>query len=255
MEPLLTSDEVAAYLRVDVVTIRRLVNRGELPAYRVGGDYRFMRHELEAYLQRQRVPGTEEARNDPLGALAQLARKFFGGGKVSGGTLVSDGFERFTPGARSALQLSQAEAHRLNHNFIGTEHLLLGLVREGHGVAAQALLGMGVDLEAVRARVEFIIGHGDHEHEEGEVPLTRRAKKVIELAVGEAIRLNHLNLGTEHLLLGLIREGDGLGARVLRELGVDLRTARAKVIELLEAEQAADGSTEEQKKGEIAEGE
>lgn len=255
MEPLLTSDEVAAYLRVDVVTIRRLVNRGELPAYRVGGEYRFKRRELEEYLQRQRMPGADEERVDMLSALALLARKLFGGSKVSGGGPVSDGFARFTPGARNALQLAQAEAHRLHHHFIGTEHVLLGLVREGEGVAAQALLGMGVDLEAVRARVEFIIGHGEHEGEEGEVPLTRRAKKVIELAVDEAIRLDHVSLGTEHLLLGLIREGDGLGAHVLRELGVDLRTARAKVIELLGAQQAADGSTEEQKKDETAEGE
>ncbi|HEY7358781.1 MAG TPA: Clp protease N-terminal domain-containing protein [Ktedonobacterales bacterium] len=236
MEPLLTSDEVAAYLRVDVVTIRRLVNRGELPAYRIRGEYRFRRQELEEYLQRQRVPGKDEEPTDTLGALALFVRKLFGGDKPAlNAGMVSSGFERFDSGARNALQCAQDEARRLRHHYIGTEHLLLGLVREGEGTAAQVLKGLGVELEAVRGKVEFIIGHGEHEGE-GEVPLTRRAKKVIELAVDEALRLDHQYLGTEHLLLGMIREGDGIGAQVLRELGVDLRAARAQTIELLDAQ-------------------
>jgi excisionase family DNA binding protein len=236
MEPLLTSDEVAAHLRVDVVTIRRLVNRGELPAYRVGGEYRFMKRELEEYLKRQRVPGAEEWRGDPLDALAQMARKFFSGGKQSSYEGSRDRFDKFTKRARSVLQLAQEEAQRLQHNYIGTEHLLLGLVREGEGIGAQVLKGLGVELEAVSDKIEFIIGHGDHEVR-GEVPLTPRAKKVIELAVDEALRLNHRFIGTEHLLLGLIREGEGIGARVLRDLGVDLGEARAKTIELVDEKQ------------------
>ncbi|HEU5366952.1 MAG TPA: Clp protease N-terminal domain-containing protein [Ktedonobacterales bacterium] len=243
MEPLLTSDEVAAYLRVDVVTIRRLVNRGELPAYRVGGEYRFRRQELEEYLQRQRVPNRDEAEHDTLGTLALFVRKLFGGDKSSFNEgLVSSGFERFNSGARQALQFAQDEARRLNHHYIGTEHLLLGLVREGEGTAAQVLEGMGVQLGAVRSKVEFIIGQGKFEGE-GEVPLTRRAKKVIELAVDEARRLDHQYLGTEHLLLGLIREGEGIGAQVLRELGVDLRAARAKTMELLDAKPGPEPSS------------
>jgi excisionase family DNA binding protein len=241
MEPLLTSDEVAAHLRVDVVTIRRLVNRGELPAYRVGGEYRFMKRELEEYLKRQRVPGAEESRGDPLDALAQMARKLFSGGKQVPYWGSHDRFEKFTKRARSVLQLAQEEAQRLQHHYMGTEHLLLGLVREGEGIGAQVLKGLGVELDAVRAKVEFIIGHGDHEVR-GEVPLTPRAKKVIELAVDEALRLDHRFIGTEHLLLGLIREGEGIGARVLRELGVDLGAARTKTIELLDEKQGTAGS-------------
>lgn len=238
MEALLTSDEVAAYLRVDVVTIRRLVNRGELPAYRVGGEYRFMKHELEEYLHRQRVPGAEEGRTDPLEALAQLVRAFFAGSKQHDPGLGRGGFERFTKRARNVLRLAQEEAQRLNHNYMGTEHVLLGLVREGEGVGAQVLRELGVELEAVRSKVELIIGRGQH-HITGEVPLTPRAKKVLGLAVEEAVRFNHQFVGTEHVLLGLIREGEGVGARVLRELGVDLQAARAKTIELVSARQQA----------------
>jgi excisionase family DNA binding protein len=233
VEPLLTSDEVAAYLRVDVVTIRRLVNRGELPAYRVGGEYRFMKPELEAYLKRQRVPGADDGRGEPLDALVQLVRRFLAGDKLS---IDADFERRFTKRTRQVLQLAREEAQRLNHNYMGTEHLLLGLVREGEGIGAQVLKSLGVELETVRSKVEFIIGHSDPRPREWR-GMTPRARRVIELAVDEAIRLNHRFIGTEHLLLGLIREGEGLGARVLRELGVDLRAARAKTIELVAARQ------------------
>jgi len=235
MEPLMTSDEVAAYLRMEVVTIRRLVNRGELPAYRVGSEYRFMKRELEEYLKRQRVSGADEGRGDPLDALAGLVRKIFAGDKMPAGEDVERGaFGRFTKRARHALQLAQEEAQRLNHNYMGTEHLLLGLVGEDGGLAAQVLKSMGVELAAVRSKVEFIIGYGKHKPEEGSIPLTPRAKKVIELAVDEARRLDHQFIGTEHVLLGLIREGHGIGAQVLEELGVDLPAAREKTIELLD---------------------
>lgn len=144
-----------------------------------------------------------------------------------------DRFNRFTERARKVIQLAQEEAQRLQHNYIGTEHLLLGLVREGEGIAAKVLINMGVDLDKVRSAVESIIGRGDHVVL-GEVGLTPRAKKVIELAVDEAQRLNHHYIGTEHLLLGLLREGEGIGAGVLESFGLSLEEVRAKIIQALE---------------------
>src|SRR6478609_7430549 len=141
-------------------------------------------------------------------------------------------FDKFTERARKVLTLAQEEAQRFNHNYIGTEHLLLGLVREGDGVAARVLSNMGVQLPKVRSAVEFIIGRGD-QAPTGDIGLTPRAKKVIELAVDEARRLNHHYIGTEHLLLGLVREGEGIAAGVLESLGVSLETLRAQVIQVL----------------------
>ena len=129
-----------------------------------------------------------------------------------------DRFDKFTERARKVLTLAQEEAQRFNHNYIGTEHLLLGLVREGEGVAAHVLENLGVELNKVRSAVEFIIGRGDRPVI-GEIGLTPRAKKVIELAVDEARRLNHHYIGTEHLLLGLVREGEGIAAGVLESPG------------------------------------
>ena len=143
-----------------------------------------------------------------------------------------DRFEKFTERARKVLQLAQEEAQRFNHNYIGTEHLLLGLVREGEGVAAKVLANLGVDLNKVRSAVEFIIGRGDRPVA-GDIGLTPRAKKVIELSVDEARRLNHHYIGTEHLLLGLVREGEGIAAGVLESLGVSLDKVRSQVIYVL----------------------
>ena len=145
---------------------------------------------------------------------------------------MADRFDKFTERARKVLTLAQEEAQRFNHNYIGTEHLLLGLVREGEGVAAKVLANMGVELSKVRSAVEFIIGRGDR-MVMGEIGLTPRAKKVIELAVDEARRLNHHYIGTEHILLGLVREGEGIAAGVLESLGVSLDKVRAQVIHLL----------------------
>jgi ATP-dependent Clp protease ATP-binding subunit ClpC len=145
---------------------------------------------------------------------------------------LADRFDKFTERARKVLTLAQEEAQRFNHNYIGTEHLLLGLVREGEGVAAKVLANMGVELNKVRSAVEFIIGRGDR-MVMGEIGLTPRAKKVIELAVDEARRLNHQYIGTEHLLLGLVREGEGIAAGVLESLGVSLDRVRAQVIHVL----------------------
>jgi ATP-dependent Clp protease ATP-binding subunit ClpC len=145
---------------------------------------------------------------------------------------MSDKFDKFTERARKVLTLAQEEAQRFNHNYIGTEHLLLGLVREGDGVAARVLSNMGVQLPKVRSAVEFIIGRGET-MVMGEIGLTPRAKKVIELAVDEARRLNHHYIGTEHLLLGLVREGEGIAAGVLESLGVNLEKVRAQVMQVV----------------------
>lgn len=141
-------------------------------------------------------------------------------------------FDMFTERARTVMQLAQEEAQRLQHNFIGTEHLLLGLLREGEGVAGQVLRKLGVDLEQARQAVEGIVGRGER-IAEGEIRLTPRAKKVVELAVAETRRLNHLYVGTEHLLLGLLREGEGVGAGVLTSFGLSLQEVRANVIQVL----------------------
>ncbi|TET96436.1 MAG: ATP-dependent Clp protease ATP-binding subunit, partial [Dehalococcoidia bacterium] len=145
---------------------------------------------------------------------------------------MADRFDKFTERARRVLTLAQEEALRFNHNYIGTEHLLLGLVREGEGVAAKVLANLGVELNKVRSAVEFIIGRGDRAVM-GEIGLTPRAKKVIELAVDEARRLGHHYIGTEHLLLGLVREGEGIAAGVLESLGVSLEKLRGEVTRIL----------------------
>jgi len=141
-------------------------------------------------------------------------------------------FEKFSERARRSLTYAQEEAQRFNHNYIGTEHILLGLVREGEGVAARVLTNLGVNLNKVRAAVEFIIGRGE-KTSSGEVGLTPRAKKVIELAVDEARRLSHNYVGTEHLLLGLLREGEGVAGGVLESLGINLERARAETTRIL----------------------
>jgi len=141
-------------------------------------------------------------------------------------------FERFTERTRHVMRLAQEEAQRLQHHYIGTEHLLLGLLREGEGVAGKVLTGLGVDLERTRQAVEGIVGRGEH-LASGEIGLTPRAKKVLELAVDEARRLHHHYLGTEHLLLGLLREGKGIGARVLESFGLSLQEVRANIIQVL----------------------
>lgn len=140
-----------------------------------------------------------------------------------------DRFDRFTERARRVLVLAQEEAQRFHHNYIGTEHLLLGLVREGEGVAARVLNNMGVDLADVRRSVEKIIGKGDRVVLGGAVGLTPRAKKVMELAIDEARRMDHHYVGTEHLLLALVREGEGIAARGLESMGVNVREVRREV--------------------------
>jgi ATP-dependent Clp protease ATP-binding subunit ClpC len=157
-------------------------------------------------------------------------------------------FERFTDRARRVVVLAQEEARMLNHNYIGTEHILLGLIHEGEGVAAKALESLGISLEAVRQQVEEIIGQGQ-QAPSGHIPFTPRAKKVLELSLREALQLGHNYIGTEHILLGLIREGEGVAAQVLVKLGADLNRVRQQVIQLLHGyqgkEPAASGAPSE----------
>jgi Clp amino terminal domain, pathogenicity island component len=141
-------------------------------------------------------------------------------------------FERFTDRSRRVVVLAQEEARMLNHNYIGTEHLLLGLIHEGEGVAARALESLGISLEAVRQQVEEVIGQGE-ELPSGHIPFTARAKKVLELSLREAMQLGHNYIGTEHILLGLLREGEGVAAQVLVKLGADRNRVRRQVIQLL----------------------
>ncbi|WP_051645679.1 ATP-dependent Clp protease ATP-binding subunit [Corynebacterium vitaeruminis] len=152
-------------------------------------------------------------------------------------------FERFTDRARRVIVLAQEEARGLNHNYIGTEHILLGLIHEGEGVAAKALESMGISLEAVRQEVEEIIGHGA-EPPVGHIPFTPRAKKVLELSLREGLQMGHKYIGTEFLLLGLIREGDGVAAQVLVKLGADLPRVRQQVIQLLSGYEGGQNSPE-----------
>src|SRR5262249_45116197 len=142
-------------------------------------------------------------------------------------------YERFTDRARKVMQLANQEAQRLNHEYIGTEHILLGLVKEGSGVASNVLKNLDIDLRQVRAEVEKIVESGPEMVSMGKLPHTPRAKRVIEYAIEEARALNHNYVGTEHLLLGLVREGEGVAAQVLTNLGLKLEDLRAEVMNLL----------------------
>ncbi len=153
-------------------------------------------------------------------------------------------FERFTDRARRVVVLAQEEARMLNHNYIGTEHILLGLIHEGEGVAAKALEAMGISLDAVRAQVEETIGQGQTAPS-GHIPFTPRAKKVLELSRREALQLGHNYIGTEHILLGLIREGEGVAAKVLEKLGADLNRVRQQVIQLLSGYQGKEPAAQQ----------
>ena len=162
-------------------------------------------------------------------------------------------FERFTDRARRVVILAQEEARLLNHNYIGTEHILLGLIHEHEGVAAKALESLDISLESVRGQVEEIIGQGA-KPPGGHIPFTPRAKRVLELSLREALQLGHNYIGTEHILLGLIREGEGVAAQVLVKLGADLARVREQVVHLLatlgEVSSSASGGESERVVGE-----
>jgi ATP-dependent Clp protease ATP-binding subunit ClpC len=139
-------------------------------------------------------------------------------------------FERFTEGARQVVVFAQDEARALNHDYIGTEHLLLGLLRDEEGLAARVLHGLDVTVDEVRAQVEHVVGRGDREVTGGMIPFTPRAKKVLELSLREAVSLGHSYIGTEHILLGLVREGEGVAARILVDFDADARTIRSEIL-------------------------
>jgi ATP-dependent Clp protease ATP-binding subunit ClpA len=161
-------------------------------------------------------------------------------------------FERFTDRARRVVVLAQEEARMLNHNYIGTEHILLGLIHEGEGLAAKALESLGISLDAVRQQVEEIIGQGQ-QAPSGHIPFTPRAKKVLELSLREALQLGDNYIGTEHILLGLIREGDGVAAQVLVRLGAELNRVRQQVIQLISGEQPQPGRQPQREGAMVAE--
>src|ERR1700743_3012689 len=160
-------------------------------------------------------------------------------------------FERFTDRARRVVVLAQEEARMLNHNYIGTEHILLGLIHEGEGVAAKSLESLGISLEGVRSQVEEIIGQGQ-QAPSGHIPFTPCAKKVLELSLREALQLGHNYIGTEHILLGLIREGEGVAAQVLVKPGADLNPVRQQVIQLLSGYQGKEPAAAGTATGEAA---
>jgi ATP-dependent Clp protease ATP-binding subunit ClpC len=141
-------------------------------------------------------------------------------------------FERFTERARQVVVLAQDEARMLTHNYIGTEHLLLGLIREEEGLAARVLESFGITLEQTRAQVSRIVGHGE-ELSTGQIPFTPRAKKILELSLREAMSMQHNYIGTEHLLLGLVRENEGVAARIMLEYGASPEAVRTKIVEML----------------------
>lgn len=169
------------------------------------------------------LPAPEPSRPDPRFRFRHRSDRPSSGGS----------FDRFTERARKVLTLAQEEAQRLNQNYIDTEHLFLGLLREGEGVAVKVLTNLGIELAKVSSAVEFIVERGEHQAK-GDIGLTPRAKKTIELAVTEACAMGHHDIGTEHLLLGLIREGEGVPAGVLESLGVTLDRVRVEVLNVLD---------------------
>src|SRR5690349_20181674 len=161
-----------------------------------------------------------------------------------------EAMNNFTPRAQQVLALARKEADRFNHNFVGTEHLLLGLIKLGQGVAVNVLQKMGLDLETVRMEVEKQVGTGPDQKVMGNIPYTPRVKKVLALAQKEAKALNHTYVGTEHILLGLLREGDGVAARVLKSLDVDIELCRQEILKELDPNFAAqeEGAAEQPEK-------
>lgn len=215
MERLMTTEEVAELLRIDVVTVRRLVMRGELSAYRIAGEYRFTSADLEKFLENQRVVVNVASQNQ------------FG--------------DKFTDQARKVLALAMEEARRYNHTGVSTEHLLLAILSEGEGIAARALIQLQAPESEIRKQIEELHPE-EHDHPvvQGLIGLTVQGKTSLELAVQEARALDHHYLGTEHLLLGLLREEEGLGGQVLRKSGLTLETTRETIKQLLAAEQSTD---------------
>jgi excisionase family DNA binding protein len=213
MERLMTTEEVAELLRLDAVTVRRLITRGELAAYRIAGEYRFSQEDLENFLKSQRVAVNLPGPNHPMA--------------------------KFTDRSRKVLALASEEARRYNHANVGTEHLLLAIMGEGGGVAAKVLERLQVQPGEIRAQIEALHPKGEGPIGEGMIGMTTQGKESIELAVQEARSFGHHYIGTEHLLLGLLREEEDIASQVLRKAGVTVDDARRLVKQVLsETEQS-----------------
>ena len=206
MERLLTTEEVADLLRIEPVTVRRLIMRKDLPAYRIAGEFRFAPSDLERFLENQRV-------------VPNIAENQFG--------------DKFTERARKVLTLATEEARKYHHPGVGTEHIVQAIMSEGGGIAAKTLSLLQVQPDEVRAQIEALHPAGEQQSSEEHPGMTAQAKESITLAVQEARALGHHYIGTEHLLLGLLREEDEPGGQVLRKTGVTLEKAREVVKQLL----------------------
>ena len=220
MDRLLTTEEVAELLRVDPVTVRRLIMRGELIAYRIAGEFRFTEADVEKFVASQRV-------------VVNVASKNLSG-------------DKFTNQARKVLTLASDEARRYNHTGVGTEHLLLAIMSEGENMAARALVQLRVQEDEIRGQIEKLHPE-EHDHAviEGTIGMMVQGKKAIECAVQEARGFDHHYLGPEHLLLGLLREEEGLGGQVLRQAGVTLEETHKVIKQLLAEEKTTDASESE----------
>jgi excisionase family DNA binding protein len=212
MERMMTTEEVAELLRIDAVTVRRLATRGELTAYRIAGEYRFTPAGVENFVESQRIVVSMEP--GPKHPLA-----------------------KFTERARKVLSLANEEAHQYNHDGVGTEHILLAIMSEGGGIAARALNQLHVQPGEVRAQIEMLHPAGEQPVSDGQLGMTQQGKQSIELAVQEARGLGHHYIGTEHLLLGLLREEEGFANQVLLKSDVTLEKARELVKHILATEQ------------------
>jgi len=219
MEHLMTTEEVAEILHVDPATIRRLVNRGELAAYRIGADYRFAPSDLEGYLRRQRIAGSEGYETNSLEESSP------GGHPRPLGD--RDRWDKFTDQAKRVLHRAQEQAQRFGHNYVGTEHVLLGVLEGGEDIAHAVLKRVGVEPDQIRQQVEAIMTRGGGQVR-GEIGLKPQVKKVVALAIDEAQRLGHRSVSSEHLLIALIRLDEGIAADVLKRLGVDLEQVRVQ---------------------------
>jgi len=231
-EPLMTTDEVAAFLKVDVVTVRRLVARGELMAYRIGGEYRFAPQELRGFLERQQVMPRGGA--SPGGAAAQQMVERLA--QALRGAPLDTSVAPFTRRARHALQLAVDAARTGGRGYLGTEHLLQGLIRESDGLAARVLAEIGITADAVLA---VVVGADDWPERAGgggagaELQLTEQARQVIAGAVAQAEEWEHQYVGTEHLLFALTKAEDGNIVFLLEQLGVAPDTVQGEVLETM----------------------
>ena len=225
MERLMTTEEVAELLRIDPVTVRRLVTRGDLVAYRIAGEYRFTSEAVERFVESQRVIVSKENVPTPISP-----------------------FAKFTERARKVLSLANGEANQYNHDGVGTEHVLLAIMSEGEGIAAFALNQLQVRPKEVRAQIETLHPAGEQPVGDGQLGLTPPGKQSIELAVKEARLLGHHYIGTEHLLLGLLSQEEGFASKVLLNSGVTLEKTREVVKQLLTTKQPKSASDPEQDK-------